>query len=638
MKFFARKKAADRAGFAAPAISAKLGGPSAPPASPANVPYDARASFLDVPWTRRDRKGEGATKLTALVTDEFQSWWARDYSVAALRERGEYDIWEAIEAPVFKFAGKEWTIFHMPLCDLEGNPSPKFLMSFAREGYGWWIISRVFNLRQSDAEKYASLCAQHSDQNAADFFCARSSVDRFERGVQDYLAASVRASQPSTHEEDDNPPPVAPTQPIDIRLEGLVFPAPFELNQSEESVSATRFGKIRIDHCQFFGDFTVSGFRGGLIGLERCSIFERVSLQKCDVGIAYIEDFFDMLGPEAADQHQDLAGRQAIRLEDIRAHVLSVFDCPLRNVIMARCVVAHQCVIKLSATETRTVRLTECDLGDVSIVASTRELRSIVNLVSHNTIFSGTLEIISDTLSTGVMSVYGGEAIGPIQLYGVTLHPSSSFSDVDFLIDDQIYVNRRAGAISKNNFLRKELFGPNSGQEEFDPKDASVRYILAAENGYRHLRKLAKDNKQTDYELLFYAKQFEARALRSDLKRHERALMFVYRWTSAYGTSLVRPIVSFAVMGLSVVALAVGVAILGGVDRAALGDVAGWAGSQVLPEMPPPIQRLDAPASLVDAVGGRVGYLYGAVVAIKITAFAFIALFVIALRRRFQIE
>lgn len=102
----------------------------------------------------------------------FTEWWNRDYSWGGLKykqidagdliDTGEYEKvslqseWEDCEHELIKFAGRKWTLLHLPEHDLEGNLSSK--SPLLRESLGYnnrfleTVRSRIFRHR-NDAER-----------------------------------------------------------------------------------------------------------------------------------------------------------------------------------------------------------------------------------------------------------------------------------------------------------------------------------------------------------------------------------------------------------------------------------------------------------------------------------------------------
>lgn len=72
-----------------------------------------------------------------ILADAFQRWWDADYSLEGLRKKPirterskpstlhHYWMGHASEPRTVRFAGRDWSIFHLPLADLLGNPSEK---------------------------------------------------------------------------------------------------------------------------------------------------------------------------------------------------------------------------------------------------------------------------------------------------------------------------------------------------------------------------------------------------------------------------------------------------------------------------------------------------------------------------------
>ncbi len=78
------------------------------------------------------------TDLQITINDDpkywewFDKWWEQDFSWAGLAKKNIYnsnqtlqDYWSGERDDLIEFAGRNWTRFHLPFHDQEGNPSPK---------------------------------------------------------------------------------------------------------------------------------------------------------------------------------------------------------------------------------------------------------------------------------------------------------------------------------------------------------------------------------------------------------------------------------------------------------------------------------------------------------------------------------
>ncbi len=174
------------------------------------------------------------------------------------------------------------------------------------------------------------------------------------------------------------------------------------------------------------------------------------------------------------------------------------------------------------------------------------------------------------------------------------------------------------------------------------------RHAESFEKAFRILRYLTARANNLEYEQMFHALELDARRTRTNIPRFERALSWVYRLVSYYGASLWRPLVtllSVGVVALLLTSLLVyHTADFNQIDASANGrgalafDVLAFVGRNFIPS--PLVWSFDL--EKIYWAGAMDPWARLGLVAIgsfqTLTFIACIAMFLIALRRRFQMR
>jgi hypothetical protein len=162
-----------------------------------------------------------------------------------------------------------------------------------------------------------------------------------------------------------------------------------------------------------------------------------------------------------------------------------------------------------------------------------------------------------------------------------------------------------------------------------------------AELAFRTLRKLSEANTNIEDELRFYGLELDARRARTDVHLFERFVATLFKWTALYGTSPGRPLWVFALIFLAVSFVGAGI-----VHTFQFGEVARpefWNAFQYFGRnfIPPPLVWGTMPDDFKWATALNTQFngaltVIGSIQALTFVSFA--ALFLLALRRRFQIR
>ena len=557
---------------------------------------------------------EAATSSNSLepvfLGSDFKTWWATDYSVGALKRRGEYDLWNVEDAPILPFGGEQWTPYHMPLTDESGNPSPKLLL--ALEQGSLQRARRNLGISQRRLEDFREQWANDENAAALEYFSASNAAEVFANGIKGAIDRGGRR----------------------VQLRGLMLPTHLSIESIKNEKIADDPRTLVFWDCFLFGDLEINNADLELLRFIRCKFNGKQSFENLRVGLlwwltcTFLEIRSDFRASESSFQ-------ESIEIRDSEFAQINSNDFAPYHLRLTNVTAPDGCYFYNVREANFRCFISDSRIGSLFFGSRAENRQCEPRLQGLRTKFNGDIDIDAN-MNHAEFFFEECDIIGPFHPYGIKLHPRSTFSDVNFKIDPNQYCDsciegRQAFYVAFNAaFDRNESLN-------FDIATEREKYVRNVENSFRHLRKLAKDNKQTDQELEFYARQFEAHTMRDGLHWAERTLMNIYRLTSNYGTSLARPFYFYVLTSIALALVgAAGALSVGAADQ--IGDAAFWAAGQIRPELPAATDQFRPPDVIRDAVRDRTGILYIAVVVTKIVAFSLIALFVIALRRRFQID
>ncbi|MEM9168062.1 MAG: hypothetical protein AAGC56_00265 [Pseudomonadota bacterium] len=546
----------------------------------------------------------------AFAGEAWEDWWRTDYSVDGLRQRGEFDLYEKAGTPIFSFAGKQWTALHMPLCARDGTPSPKLLM--AVEHGRIYDPDTMLGMSRIDLRRLVIDACEGNDA-CVDYFTNDDSPDNFAQSLNAVLDAATGRT----------------------RLDGLVCPCDIKINGPVHDMEEGPTTTFAFNRCSFFGEARFEDASFDLLQFFECTLSDDIKFNRCRIDALR----FFRTGYNSRFATNKYYKRMIIYNSTIldiysSSSGFSIFVVESSSVKRALSFNEH-CGSDLELFIAGK-RSENCSVGDVSI----RELPAHSTCEPFLSILHATVEGVLDIdarMNNAQFVLRNCTIVGPIDASGAKLHPGSNFTNVALKISPKEFVQ---GKINRRKlFMRMdERLGWGNEDRPIDAEAEATRYVNNVENGFRHLRKLAKDNRQTDYELLFYQRQFEARTKRRDVPLTERRFLRLYRLISKYGTSLERPPLWLAAFATLCFAAALAATWGAGAELRDAYAAASWAASQALPQTPPPLNDLGAPSALAALAAGHEGVLYAMIVAAKVVSFTLVALFVIALRRRFQID
>ncbi len=604
MKFFGNRVHRRREGGRTLAIMA--GEAARSNASPSHPSLETHSVVSENVTAPSDTDGQTDSFSSIFSGPDLASWWAADYSVRALKERGQFDFWENARAPVFSFDGEEWTPYHMPLASRTGEPSPKLLLALSEGTLR--LIQRELGISTRSIQQLKERWSQDSNAEALEYFNAEKAGEIFAEGLKAVIENCGNQ----------------------IRLNGLIAPAHLSIAGVSKERKDGEPRTLIFNNCIFFGELRIDSADLDMLRFIHCMFADRQRYSNLNVGLLW---WLNCAYHKSVPTHRT---RQFVSINDseiieinsnnFAPDWLRIDSTNVRNGIY---------FYELRGREFRCY-ISNGEIGNFTYRSHSENRECAPELSANGAKLYGTIYIDAN-MNHASFHLEDTTVAGPFTPYGARLHPRSVFSNVSYKIDPNLY--SKMGEESRA--AREEVFNAVFEDDRHVTPDwdaIKTRYVSNVENGFRHMRKLAEDNKQTDYELQFYARQFEARGLRQDIPLPERALMKVYEVTSQYGTSLFRPVFWFGTFSVICGLLGAGAAaaMLAGADD--IVDAAIWSGSQVLPEMPPPITSLELPAAFEEITGNWMGTLYAMIVGAKVVSLALIALFLIALRRRFQID
>ncbi|MEM8770235.1 MAG: hypothetical protein AAGD92_01175 [Pseudomonadota bacterium] len=555
-----------------------------------------------------DGRALGGGNLSNQFSDRvFSDWWTTDYSVEALKERGEFEVWEAIDAPIFSFGGKQWTAYHMPLCDEAGSPSPKLLL--AAEIGSLIEPERTLGFSKSHLDRLREKWASDENAKALAYFDHKDAGEQFAAGLE---AAIAKLG-------------------ANAFVRGIMAPAHLTLNNlGAENKTEADISKVIFRNCCFFGTLTFKNATLDMLRFINCSFIDHQSYIDCNIG------FLWWYGSTYAKALIGREYRKAVYISSSNILEINSNNFAPETVSLKDTNIEHGIYFYHFHDPALEYSIEGGVVHDIHFIAHPNNRDCEPAVRSRSAVLTGEI-LVDANMNVAEFELTNCNVHGMLSPYGMQLHPRSNFSGTSFHIRPAQYADAEEKLHEIVSRKLKETIGYVS-PTEFS-RDAKIRrYITGAENGFRQLRKLAKDNKQTDYELDFYVKQYEARRLREDLQPIEKAFMWVYKSTSLYGTSLARPIGSALFYAIALFAIGAGLAVLGSASPEEVGEAVAWVGWQALPQMPPALNALDPPDALTRIFQANLGLLYAGIIGAKIVSFTLIALFVIALRRRFQIE
>ncbi len=477
----------------------------------------------------RDSPMQRVAKQQKHEEDSFRRWWDADFSWAGLRRKGRIvdsqpvtlqEYWADQKDDLVDFGGRKWTRFHLPLFDLEGEPSEK-----AR-----W--------RSDERERFLN-----------------DILYRLRVGVSDY-----RGFDGQYDEEEENALPRA-------RLQGVVFPAIFGI--SKTTVAADfRFARfersVRFADCSFLAgtDFSDANLaKGG--EFKSCHFARLAKFRRCSFAgaLSFSGSRFDRQSDFTESEFRGGASFVRVRFGGASDYSDSEFgdrvsferalfrtDASFRNCSFSGDVIFRHTTFGDLATFSASVGALFPELVDFSHAQ-----------FAQAAIFSGR-EFRRQTLFSGAR--FGAAP----HFQGATLHTDTSFSGSIFAsqsgtpdldswrralsrphtnrLKDRFAVAYRRRVVAARKWLPKSL-----RRWHFDQWLPGFKQVRTSRNqateelesAYRTLRRLTGDNGNHEHEGMFYALEMNARRNRSDVRLFERQLALLFSWTSGYGQDALRP-------------------------------------------------------------------------------------------------
>ena len=552
-------------------------------------------------------------ELRELVDDEaVRRWWATGYTVADLEKRGEMTLFRELEIPTFKCGDDEWTVLHMPLIDRDGNPTPKLLMAIeygASDIFQW-----ALDLDKHKVEFLEKYFDTQNQQSACAYFKAEECRTVFATTIHNVLEKQSAQNE--------------------IGLRGFVVPCDLTIEFDKSNSADIAFSSIFFDRCFFYNDLSFINSNFEFLQFFESSFAETVEIRQCNIQFFGLFDtaihhiFYTNL--RTNDRNYGLF----LNIVDSAILQYSSFNAGVWNTRIRNC--TNFGSFYANNIDTKKYRLSikrTSFTGRVSVTLKPSEEAESFKLSSEDSTYSGAIAI--NTADTACqINLINCEVRGPVLPFDLTLHPNSTFTGTRFSVNPRDFVEcARSHECERHEFWQ---MAPWTEKEDFeyDYDREHAKCIEDMENGFRYLRKLSKENKMTDAELAFYAKQFEVRRMLPGIGLFEKGVMRLYQMTSNYGTSITRPLFVLLLFFIFCSVLV----FLGSGQEQSIEETLEWTAFQFLPNIPRTGEAFSVPPELEKLNALLMNSLWGVALTMKIASTLLLALIFIAMRRRFQLD
>jgi uncharacterized protein YjbI with pentapeptide repeats len=681
--------------------------------------------------------------------ESFRDWWNEDWSWTGLESKSQehptnpytpeslQDYWRDQENALIDFAGRKWTRFHLPPCDLDGNLASPYS---AAKGDEFWegLYARIYSARTptrrnplenwGGRERFDGVVfpgwQRRSDPDLvldANFglalflgacdFSACKFASLFERArfvVGDVRFTKARFEKYATFLG-------ARFTGGDIHfndaqfLKGAFFAGAHFFDAATSFTYAQFFEQGHFGGAYFSGlfvDFAFTLFDGEAnFGRAKFSCkpsFWNAQLQKATFeqavfsghsqfeGCRFSGDvsFLEVRFPENANFQKSEFVEGEVSFKD----VLFLKDACFDDAKFAGS------TSFLNAEFSGQVSFARARFGGETIFRGSGSFKGLVNFA--NASFDGDVDF-SNRLFTNYTFFTGARFAVPPRFHNCTLHPETFFDETAF--SDEIgqpcwevarytWLELRGGLLlseeeeatpERDRPPRSEgpltgWFCSESGQRFLmlyrtavlrrapfglrwpwmgDVRAANDFVAKQAEYALRTLRKLSEENTNIEDELKFYNLEIDARRARTDVPLFERFIATIFKWTSLYGTSPGRVLAVFVSLFIATIFGGyLALVVWKGEHAPRFWDVAPFVGRNFIP---PPLvwSSREALPRWVQCdpnnyPPGHVSFdpsylcmereLPGLLLTVgsiqTLTFVAFVALFLLALRRRFQIR